>query len=336
VVPWLAVAGCFAATPLGTFEWEQFEERASTTPMPVAPPPMRGDHLFDLSVRQIGATRTSGGEIAAHRETGIHPLRTDVAGGARVSDWFAVRVLGSLAYGSPLGRPPGVGFPNRSSAAGGLGAVFGYWGDPTWSVALELQGNLVALDNHDRYATVRGPCFEVPSLFGGPVMSCQAEVRTGAMTSYQGLFVVPALGATLDVAARPTSWLRMGGGASVQELVSRNASGGVHHAVVGIARVFLELQLFDVWLGLEAQQWVIEDVTFAPALAVTIGGVAFGEEASDGPMDDALDGAMGEDGVEAERLVSVPRPIRLPPSPTPSRAGPSRPPRIAPSRGDEL
>jgi hypothetical protein len=321
--------GCapLVGTPLGIFEWESYEGRAATSPMPVAPPPMQADHMVDVSLRQIGATRTSGSEVEAHRETGMHPLRTDGGVSVRLADFFAFRALGSLGYGSPLGAPPAVSFPTGVSGNGGLGAVFGYWGDPAWSITLELEGMLTLVDSRDLYAARRGPCYSYDG-FLGDYVRCFAETQLGRR-SYQGIEIVPTLGATFDVAGSPVDWLRVGGGVSVQEFVSRNRVGAVHHEVVGIARVFVELHYGDVWVGFEAQQWVIEDAQLAPSLAITLGGVAFERAAR--PEDDVDDGDVDDRDVERP-LRGPPRiPFRLRPDFVPPPAPISRPPR-PPSR----
>ena len=268
----LTLAGCPLGTPLGTYEFEVLEARATTAPMPVAPPPAQGDHVVDLTLRELGATRTSGGELGAGAVTGMHPLRTDGALTVRVTRFFAIRALGALGYGSPIGAALSP-FPNRASASGGIGAVLGYWGDPAWSITLEVDGALVLLDNRERYATAIGQCYSYPVLFGGDQISCFPDRLTGAVASYQGMHIVPTPAASLDVAGFPIEWLRIGGGASVQDYVSRNIGGDVRHEAVGIARLFVELHWMDVWVGFEAQQWVVENVTFAPALAISIGGV---------------------------------------------------------------
>lgn len=317
--------------PLGTFEWEEYETRAVTTPMPVAPPPMQGDHLLDLSLREIGATRTSGREVASHPETGVHPLRTDGALNVRINEFFGVRVLGSLAYGSPIERGyptprPVAAYPDRASSSGGLGAVLGYWADSAWSITLALDGLLTLLDNRDRYITWRGPCFEYDRIFGSSI-SCRPETQVGA-PSFQGMLIAPSGGATLDVSGFPLPWLRLGGGASIQALVSRGTSGNVRYDPVGIARIFVELHFMDVWLGLEAQQWVVENVQFAPALAVTIGGVALERPPPSHHDDDAEEEARDEVRDEAEDIAAL---VQSSPGISPEQLlAPTAPPRLIP------
>lgn len=323
-----SLSGCapLVGTPLGIFEWESYEGRAATSPMPLAPPPMQADHMVDVSLRQIGATRTSGSEVEAHRETGMHPLRTDGGVSVRLADFFAFRALGSLGYGLPLGAPPAVSFPNGVSGNGGLGAVFGYWGDPAWSITLELEGMLTLVDNRDLYVRQRGPCYSYDG-FLGDYVQCYAEMQLGRR-SYQGIQIVPTLGATLDIAGSPVDWLRVGGGISVQEFVSRSRTGAVHHEVVGIARLFVELRYADVWVGFEAQQWVIEHAQFAPALAITLGGVAFERAA---PPEDEVDMDVDDRDVERPLRVALRIPFRLSPDFVPPPAPISRPP-LPPSR----
>jgi hypothetical protein len=242
--------------------------------MPAAPPPTQGDHLLDVALRELGATRTSGSELAAPPATGTHPMRTDLAIGVRPNRYVGIRVLGALGYGAPIGGAP-VPFSDRPTMGGGLGLLLGWWGDSRWSIVLEVETRISLLSSRDRYERVVGPCFEVRSIFGSSSTSCHVESRTGELAHYDGYHVMPTLGGTLTVAGWTFSWLRLGVGASVQQHVSRAADGSFIHQPVGIAQILVEARIGDFTIGIEAQQWIVTNVTFAPALGVSIGGVAF-------------------------------------------------------------
>lgn len=297
----LALSGC--ATLLGTYEFETLEARSAVAPLPAAPPPaMPGPHWIDLSLRELGATRGSASELAGHRETGLHPLRTDGAISVRVHRYVMIRAVGALAYGSPIGTPSAPGFPSRASLSAGLAVGFGYWEDPLWSVSLEVVGGLVALDNREQWQGAIGPCYSVPGLFGS-TMSCVPERYTGLRPVYEGMHLAPTPGGTLDVALQPVPWLRIGVGGGALTHVSRGLGGDVRYEPLGLARLFLDAWIEDVRIGVEAQQWIVEGVSFAPALGITVGG-ALAPRAPRHRVDDAEEPSP----VPTEPLAAEPSP----------------------------
>lgn len=270
------LVACVPQTPIGTYEWEDLESRASVAPMPLAPTPFQGRRMVDLAVREIGATRTSGGELGGHTETGSHPLLTDGALSLRFSRSVALRFVGGIGYGSPIGPTTDVPFSARPTGTGGVSAVFGWWGERDWSVSFSIDTSLAILSNRERYEVVQGPCFSSPSFLGsGTTIGCTIETRTGELRFYEGMLVAPNFGTTFEGAGYALPWLRLGGSFGLATAVSRPTFGGLRWEPVGIARLFVEAHVDDVWIGIEAQQWLHEDVTFAPALGVTLGGMAF-------------------------------------------------------------
>lgn len=266
------LSGCATQLP-GLFQFETFDDRSTGSAIPAAPPPPAFRGRVDIQARELGATIAPALEAGAHGATGLAPLRTDGAIGITVTDFFAFRLLGGAAYGTPatIGAPS-VPFSQRPPLVGGIGAVFGWWGDRNWSISFELDLQLALLAGLDRYQVVIGHCFQGFAVLGGDDIQCGTGNPTGALHGYEGYFGTPTLGTTVDAAGYPLPWLRLGVSASMQGLVTRGTAGTSAWRPVGLARVFVEAHVDDVWLGVEVQQGLAAETTFYPAVAATIGG----------------------------------------------------------------
>ncbi len=246
-----------------------FADRSTTTPLPMAPPPMITRGGMDLSVRQSGAFHMRGGEEHTPGATGVSAARTDGAISLRLSRYAGLRVIPGASYGDVTGTSRAtVPFSRDGGGGGAFGGVFGYW-DPRapWSVVLEIDTGVVIVPSNEEWIVEERMCMESPK----GEFTCTPFVERSRFHAL-GFTAAPTFAATLDASYDVTPWLRLGGGVGITSLVTRQLEAAIGWSPVGVGRAFAELRLEDTSVTLEAQQLVAEGLVMAPTLAITVSG----------------------------------------------------------------
>lgn len=267
------------------------DDRSTIAPLAVAPIPPEVVRAADLSVRQLYATLIDGRDDRALGTSATGNLRTDFALGARFSRFVGFRLLGSLDYGDRVGnRASALGYGNDTLWTAGAGLLLGRWGiDEPWSIHVELDTRLAALRSQERWGHEESTC-TAPDV-------CTPWVRVSTDVLVGNAYF-PAVGLSVDATGALASWIRLGGGLSIQSLVVRGMTGAGGWEPVATARIFVELRLFDVSAVIEVQQALSSDLVFAPFLALSLRGAAFDGPGS--PARLARDAARRR--AEAERI----------------------------------